>query len=83
MADQITLTIQSTSGEITHQFHGNQPIHAVKTIAMAQLHIDPSQAGQYRLVFEGNELDESKTLDEARVPDGATLLLVLIGATVV
>lgn len=83
MPENITLTIQSTSGEITHQFNSNQPISAVKTVAMAQIQLDPSQAEQYRLVFEGKELDETTTLDGAGVTDGATLLLVLIGATVV
>jgi hypothetical protein len=83
MAERITITIQSTSGQITEQFNANQPVHAVKREAMAKLHIDPSQAGSYRLVLNGNELDENKTLGEVGVPNGATLLLVLVGAVVV
>jgi hypothetical protein len=83
MAERITITIQSTSGQITEQFNANQPVHAVKREAMAKLHIDPSQAGSYHLVLNGNELDESKTLTEASVPNGTTLLLVLGGAVVV
>ncbi len=80
---RLTLTIQSTSGSFTDQFNANQPIHAVKTVAMTRLHIDPSQANSYRLVYNGNQLDENKTLAELAIPDGATLLLVLIGAVVV
>lgn len=83
MANRITITIQATSGQIKEQFNTNQPLHAVKREAMAKLHIDPSQAESYRLVFNGNDLDENKTLGEAGVPDGATLLLVLVGAVVV
>ena len=81
--NRITLTIQSTSGEFTDEFNTNQPVQAVKTVAMARLNIDPSQAGSYRLVYDGNELDENQTLGELGIPDSATLLLVLIGAVVV
>lgn len=83
MANRITITIQSTSGQITEQFNTNQPVHAIKHEAMGRLHVDPSQAGSYRLVLNGNELDENKTVAELGIPDGATLLLVLIGAVVV
>lgn len=83
MADRITINIQSTSGQISEQFNTNQPLHAVKREAMAKLHIDPSQAGSYRLVLNGSELDENKTIGDAGIEDGATLLLVLVGAVVV
>jgi hypothetical protein len=83
MAERITITIQSTSGQITEQFNANQPVHAVKREAMAKLHIDPSQAGSYNLVLNGHELDEKKTLSEAGVSNGNTLLLVLGGVVVV
>lgn len=84
MADnQVTLTIQSTSGELTDQFGVKQPLHGLKREVMARLRIDPSQANSYRLVHVGNELDESKTLEDLGIPDGATLLLVLVGAIVV
>lgn len=83
MDNKITVTIQSTSGQITEKFNINQPLHAIKREAMARIGIDPSQAGSYRLVFNGVELDESKTLGEAGITEGATLLLVLVGAVVV
>ena len=37
----------------------------------------------YLVAQNGNELDESKTLGDLEIPDGATLLLVLVGAVVV
>ena len=83
MADRITITIQSTSGQITEQYNVNRPLHAMKHEAMAKLNLDPSQAESYRLVLDGNELDENKTITEANIADGATLLLVLVGAVVV
>jgi len=83
MDNRITLTIQSTSGELTDEFNIKQQLHAMKSEIMARLSIDPSQANSYRLVYEGDELDESKTIEELAIPEGATLLLVLVGAVVV
>lgn len=81
--NRITITIETTSGSLTEEFNTNIPLHAVKQRAMAQLGIDPSQADSYQLVLGDNMLDESKTLEELGIPDGATLLLVLKSAVVV
>ena len=83
MDNKVTLTIQSTSGSLTDEFNTNQPLHAVKRQAMARLEIDPSQADSYQLVHDNNMLDESQTLEDLNIPDGATLLLVLKSAVVV
>lgn len=83
MDNRITLTIKSTSGELKDQFNTHQPLHALKREVMGRLHIDPSQANSYGLVYNGQELDEGKTLQELGIPDGAILLLVLKSAVVV
>ena len=83
MGNRVTLTIQSTAGELTEQFSVNQPIHALKREVMARLALDPSQANSYRLVHDSRELGEDETLEGLGIPDGATLLLVLVGAVVV
>lgn len=72
---KIHLTIASGSGDYEDDFNQNMKIHAVKTKAMAHLHIDPSQAVNYVLTLEGTILDENKTLLELQVPDNAVLIL--------
>lgn len=69
----LNLTIESTAGKIDDKFNENQPVKAVKTAAMARLHMDPSTAGNFALLFNGTILDENKTLAELGIQDGATL----------
>jgi len=73
--NKLHLTISSANGDWEHDFSPNQPVHAVKTMAMAHLHMDPSQADQFILTYNGQPLDESKTLAELNIPDGAILIL--------
>lgn len=69
----LKLTIESATGTIEKEFNENQPVNAVKISVMGQLHIDPSTAGNFALLLNGEQLDESKTLKELGIPDGATL----------
>lgn len=69
----LKLTIESATGTIEREFNENQPVNAVKISVMGQLHIDPSTAGNFALLLNGEQLDESKTLKELGIPDGATL----------
>lgn len=70
----ITLNIESTTGSTgDKKYNDNEPAKAVKISAMGQLHIDPSTEGNFALLLDGNQLDESKTLKELGIPDGATL----------
>jgi hypothetical protein len=73
--DKLHLTISSANGDWENDFSPNQPIHAVKTTAMAHLHMDPSQADQFILTYNGQEMNESKSLADHNVPDGAMLIL--------
>ena len=73
--DKLHLTISGANGDWENDFPPNQPIHAVKTTAMAHLHMDPSQADQFILTYNGQELNESSTLADYNLPDGATLIL--------
>ncbi len=80
----IHLRIESTTGGVVErEFNPNQPVRAVKVAAMGALNLDPSTEGNYRLLLEGNQLPEDKTLEEAGVPDGATLVLAPIRAEVI
>lgn len=73
--NKIHLTISSANGDWESDFSKNQPVHAVKTRAIAHFHMDPSQAYQFILTYDGQTLDESKKLAELGIPDGAILIL--------
>lgn len=72
---KIHLTIASSSGDYEDDFNQNMQIHALKTKAIAHLHIDPSQATNYVLTQEGTILDEKKTLLELEISDNSILIL--------
>lgn len=80
----IHLRIESSAGGVFERdYNPNEPIRAVKISAMSQLHIDPSTQGNYRLLLNNQQLPEDKTLGEANVPTGATLILTPIRAEVI
>lgn len=72
---KIHLTISSANGDWEDDFPKNQPIHALKTKAIAHFHMDPSQADQFILTYDGLTLDETQTLAELGIPDGAIIIL--------
>jgi len=82
---RIKLTIESTAGSIERFYNLHQKIQAVKVSAMAELHMDPSTAGNYGLFIKGkNEpLPEDKTLGELEISEGMTLVISPLGAEVI
>ena len=74
---KVMLTIESTAGSIQRSYNLNEKVQAVKVSAMAQLHLDPSTAGNYGLFIKGkNEpLLEDKTLGELGISGGMTLVI--------
>ena len=62
--EKLHLAISGADGDWECDFPPHQPIHAVKTAAMAHLRMDLSQAKQFVLTFNGVALDESKNLVE-------------------
>jgi len=72
---KLNLTISSANGDWEDNFPNNQPVHALKTRAIAHFHMDPSQADQFILTYDGLTLDESRTLAELGIPDGAIIIL--------
>lgn len=73
--NKLHLTISSANGDWEHDFPENQPVHAVKTTAIAHFHMDPSQVDKFILTYDGQALDESNTLAELNIPDGSILIL--------
>lgn len=80
-SEKLHLTISSANGDWEHDFPPNQPVHAVKTAAMAHLHLDPSQADKFILTLNGKPLDESMTLAELGITSGSVLILEPTGVT--
>jgi hypothetical protein len=81
MSEKLHLTISSGNGDWEHDFTPNEPVHAVKTAAMAHLNLDPSQAEKFILTFNGKMLDESLTLAELGINSGSVLILEPTGVT--
>ncbi|MFB3921973.1 MAG: hypothetical protein ACE145_09635 [Terriglobia bacterium] len=76
MAEQITVTISSTSaGDLTDQVNVNMKVGPLKKSAMGKLKLDPGMADNYVLVFNGVVLNEESTLGELGIPNDAVLLL--------
>jgi hypothetical protein len=72
---KIRLTFSTTAGDLEDDFPANQPLHATKTSVMARLHLDPSSASDFIVVYQGQPLDEQKTLSELGVPSDAVLFI--------
>jgi len=73
--NKISLTIISSSGDLTDDFPVNQKLSALKKSVMNQLGVNPSKAKQYQLVYDGDPLPGNKTLDDLDLPEEAELVL--------
>lgn len=73
--EKVRLIFSTTAGDLEEDFPTNQPLHALKREVMGRLQLDPSQADEFTVTFEGNLLDESKTLAELGLQDNAVLLI--------
>jgi hypothetical protein len=74
----ISITIANVApkvGDVTEKVNVNQPVRQVKVSAMGRLGIQPSQADDYVLTFEGAPLPDENTIAETGVTDLATLSL--------
>ena len=80
----IHLRIESSAGGVVERdYNPNESIRAIKVSSMGALHIDPATEGNYRLLLDGQQLPEDRTLGEANVPSGATLILAPVRAEVI
>ena len=73
--NQIHVIFSTTAGDLEEDFSIHQPLHALKREVMGRLKLDPSQADQFVVSFNGNILDESKTLGDLNIPSGAVLVI--------
>ncbi len=79
MNSAITITITGVAplvGSVTETVNLNQRVRDVKVSAMGKMGQNPSQEGDYGLMFEVARLAEDQTVGEAGVTDGATLGLI-------
>lgn len=73
--EKVRLVFSTTAGDLEDDFPVNQPLNALKREVMGRLQLDPSQANEFIVTFEGNLLDESKTLAELGLQDNTVLLI--------
>ena len=73
--EKLHIVISGANGDWESDFPSYQSVHAVKTAAMAYLHMDPSQANQFVLTINGVTLDESENLVELGILNGSMLVL--------
>ena len=74
------LIFNSATGNLEEDFPSTDALHSIKDRVMGQLKLDPSEADQYIVAFDGKTLDEEKTLSDLEIPDSATLILWRTGA---
>lgn len=74
-ATKIHLTFSTTAGDLEDDFPAEQPLHAIKREVMGRLKLDPSQADQFVVTLDGNILDESRSLADLKLPQGAVLII--------
>ena len=72
---RIQITFSTTAGDLTDEFPVNQPLHAMKREVMGKLKLDPSQADQFVVTLNGNQLDETKTLAELGIAAESVLVI--------
>lgn len=71
----INITFSTNAGDIEDDFPENQPLHSLKKEIMGKAKLDVSQSDEFNLTFNGEILDESQTLKELGIQDGAILVL--------
>jgi hypothetical protein len=74
------MTFNTSAGNVEDDFPIDQPLSSVKLDVMGRAHLDADQAGQYIVAYDGQTLDESKTLADLGVTEGALLILWRTGA---
>ena len=77
MKISITWGIMGGTGNVTDEYPVKAPLGAAKVIAMAVMDgVSPGDAGNYDVMdMNGNKLDESKSLEELGITNGARLML--------
>jgi hypothetical protein len=75
------LTFNTSAGNIEDDFPVERPLSSVKLDVMSRAHLEPNQADQYIIACDGATLDESKTLSDLSLSEGALLILWRTGAS--
>lgn len=75
VATKVHLTFSTTAGDLEDDFPLHQPLGATKRQVMGRLKLDEGKADELVVVFQGNVLDETKSLGELNLPDNAVLTI--------
>ena len=73
--NKVDLTVQTLSGTYTDEFNVHQKLRHVEEKAFEHLGIVPAPGDEWQLSYQGTVLDLDLSIEDAHVPDHATLLL--------
>lgn len=71
----VRLTVQTLSGNFTHEFNVHDHLKFVVDETFKHLHIVPAPGEVWELRYNGTVLNLDETIQQAHLPDGATLQL--------
>ena len=70
---QIHITVATLSGSHTDEFDTGQKLQDVIDKAFLSLDIKPGPGEEWQLRYNDRDLDPQNTIEEEKIPDGATL----------
>ena len=72
--NQLHLTVQTLSGTFEGEFESDQKLQDVIDKVLLTLDIKPAPGEEWKLTHDDVVIDPQTTIEENRLPDGATLL---------
>ena len=73
-SDQLHLTVQTLSGAFEGEFESYQKLQDVIDKVFLTLDIKPAPGEKWELKYGEVDLNPQSTIDEYKIPDGATLV---------
>lgn len=73
--NKVTVTVTSLSGNMTDEFNVHQKLRHVMEKAFNELHIVPAAGEEWQLRYNDTVLNLEQSLEDAHIPDNATLTL--------
>ena len=74
MATQLHLTVHTLSGSCEGEFESDQNLQDVIDKVLLTLDIKPAPGEEWELKYGEVDLDPKSTIEENKIPDGATLV---------
>jgi hypothetical protein len=75
------LTFNTPQGAVEGDFASDKPLKELKAQVLEGLRLPPAWADQYVVASEDTSLDDSRTLADLQIAEGATLVLWRVSST--